>query len=52
MQLEMYRTCNNGKCLTIQELTPDHHGTTSLEEFANIFAKAYKSQLEKLKIGI
>lgn len=52
VMLEMYNACNNGKCLPTQELTPDHRGTTSLEEFAKIFAKAYNSQLEKLKIGI
>ncbi len=52
VMIEMYNACNNGKCLPTQELTPDRHGTTSLEEFAKIFAKAYKSQLEKRKIGI
>lgn len=40
--LEMYQAINEGKIRLTQELTSENHGTTTIEAFATIFAKAYQ----------
>ncbi len=50
--LEMYEAINKGYFLPTQKLTPNQHGTITLEEFAKIFAKEYKSEAEKMRIPI
>ncbi|MFC2049377.1 NAD(P)H-binding protein [Chlamydiota bacterium] len=52
VMIEMYTGINAGKCNPTQKPTPDQCGKTALEEFAKIFAKAYKSQAEKLKVSV
>jgi len=40
---EMHRAMNERKIIPMQKLTPEHKGKTTIEEFATIFTKLYRS---------
>ncbi len=40
--IEMYQAFNENRIQPTQELTSEHHGNTSMEQFSTTFAKAYK----------
>jgi uncharacterized protein YbjT (DUF2867 family) len=42
--LEMYRAFNEGECSPTQELTPEHRGKITIEQFAKKFERAFKQQ--------
>ncbi len=41
LMVEMYKAGNEGKIRPTQELTAEHRGKTTIEEFAQVFAGAY-----------
>ncbi len=41
LMLEMYKAGNEGKLRATQEITPEHRGKTTIEEFAKEFAAVY-----------
>ena len=41
LMIEMYRAGSEGKLHPTQELTAEHRGKTTIEEFAKVFAGAY-----------
>lgn len=43
LMVEMWRAFNEGKIASTQQLTPDHKGKTTLEEFSKEIAKIYRS---------
>lgn len=40
--IEMQRAFNDGRVAPTQQLDPDHKGKTTIEEFARVFAEAYR----------
>lgn len=42
--VEMYQAFNDNKCQPTQELTDEHKGKITFEQFANAFAEVYKNQ--------
>ena len=40
--IEMDRSYNEGKILPTQEINKDHQGSTTIEQFAQVFAAAYR----------
>jgi uncharacterized protein YbjT (DUF2867 family) len=45
--LEMYKAFNDGTVKATQQLTPEHRGKTTIEEFAKNFAQIYQESTPK-----
>lgn len=45
--IEMYKAFNEGKCVFTQKITAEHRGKTTMEQFAQKFAKSYKQSEQK-----
>lgn len=42
--LEMYNAFNEGRIATTQQITPEHRGKTTMEEFAKVFEEVFHSK--------
>lgn len=47
LMLEMYRAFNANKCQPTQPITDEHKGKITFEQFAKVFAGAYKHEAEQ-----
>lgn len=46
--IEMYKAFNENKIVFTQKITPEHRGKTTIEQFAEKFARDYKQERQKI----